>query len=91
MTKKDLNNWIMYYEIHKLKRLGFRVAKIARYLVLDRRTVRKYLQMTEQDYESYLLLFGERNKVLSPYEIFVKDKLIQFQDTSTAQIYDWLL
>ena len=91
MTKKDLNNWIMYYEIHKLKRLGFRAAKIARYLVLDRRTVRKYLQMTEQDYESYLLLFGERNKVLSPYEIFVKDKLIQFQDTSTAQIYDWLL
>lgn len=91
MTKKDLTNWIMFHEIHKLKRLGFRAAKIARYLVLDRRTVRKYLQMTEQDYERYLLLFGERNKVLSPYETFVKEKLTQFQDTSTAQIYDWLL
>ncbi len=91
MTRKDLNNWIMYHEIHKLKRLGFRAAKIARYLVLDKRTARKYLQMTEQDYERYLLLFGERNKVLSPYETFVKEKLIQFQDTSTAQIYDWLL
>lgn len=91
MTKKDLNNWIMYHEIHKLKRLGFSTAKIARYLVLDARTASKYLQMSEADYELYLLSCGERNKTLSPYETFVKEKLSQFQDTSSAQIHDWLL
>jgi len=90
MTIKDLNNWIMYHEIHKLERLGFSKSKIACYLVLDARTVSKYLQMKEDDYENYLLECQQRNKVLSPYEIFVKDKLIEFQDTSTAQIHDWL-
>ena len=39
MTKRDLNNWIMYHELHKLQRLGFSNAKIAQYLVIDARTV----------------------------------------------------
>lgn len=91
MTKKDLNNWIMYHEINKLKRLGFSTTKIARYLVLDARTASKYLQMSEQDYELHLLSCGERNKALSPYETFVKEKLNLYPDTSCAQIQDWLL
>lgn len=91
MTNKNFNNWIMYHEIHKLQRLGFNSSKIARYLVLDARTVSKYLQMTEQDYELYLLNFEQRTKILSPYEIFVKEKLSKYPDTSSAQIHDWLL
>jgi transposase len=90
MTKKDLNNWIMYYEIHKLERLGFSNLKIARYLVIDARTVNKYLKMTEEDYEKHLLEALKRDKILSPFEIFVKDKLSNYQDTSAAQIHDWL-
>lgn len=90
MTLKDLNNWIMYHEIHKLERLGFNKSKIAHYLVMDVRTVYKYLQMSEEDYENYLLAKEQRDKVLAPYEAFVKGKLSQFQDTSTAQIHDWL-
>ncbi len=90
MTKKDLNNWIMYHEIHKLKRLGFSISKTARYLVMDARTVKKYLQMTEEDFEHYLLSLLHRNKLLTPYEIFVKEKLTTYQDTSSAQIHDWL-
>ena len=90
MTLKDLNNWILYHEIHHLERLGFNKSKIARYLVMDVRTVHKYLQMTEEDYEKYLLAVEQRDKVLAPYEAFVKDRLSQFQDTSTAQIHDWL-
>ncbi len=90
MTKKDLNNWIMYHEIHKLKRLGFSRTKIARYLVLDSRTVDKYLQMNEVGYESHLLAGQQRGKVLALYETFVKEKLSDYQDTSAAQIHDWL-
>jgi len=48
MTTKDLNNWNMYHEIHKLERLGFSKPKIARYLVIDARTGNKYLQITEE-------------------------------------------
>lgn len=90
MTTKDLNNWIMYHEIHQLARLGFSKAKIARYLVADPRTVSKYLTMSEDDYERHLSAGRQRNKKLSGYEDFVKDKLIDYPDTSAAQMHDWL-
>lgn len=90
MTGKDLNNWIMYHEIHQLARLGFSKAKIARYLVLDARTVGKYLSMSEDDYERFLSGQSQRTKKLSGYEGFVTDKLVEFPDTSAAQMHDWL-
>lgn len=90
MTHKDLNHWIMYHEINKLSRLGFSAAKIARHLVMDARTVGRYLSMSEQEYEAYRGQVGNRRKLLSDYELFVKQKLLEFQDTSTAQIHDWL-
>lgn len=90
MTKKDLNKWIMYHEIHKLNRLGFSNARIARYLVMDCRTVRKYLSMTEEEYEQCLLRGSQRSKKLDSYESFVVNSLTLYQDTSAAQIHDWL-
>ena len=90
MTTKDLNRWIMYYEIQKLSRMGFSKSRIATYLSLDRRTVAKYLWMSEQDYEAHLTSLDERDKILSPYEGFVKQKLQAYPDTSAAQIADWL-
>ena len=90
MNKKNLNNWIMYHELHKLHRLGFSKAKIADFLVMDARTVSKYLKMDEQGYEQHLVHISERKKILSNYESFVADKLAVFQDTSAAQVHDWL-
>jgi len=90
MTNKDLNHWIMYHEINRLSRLGFSVAKIAHHLVMDARTVAKYLTMSEQEYEAYRIDSGNRSKILSDYEPFVRKKLTEFHDTSTAQIHDWL-
>ncbi|MBK9048608.1 MAG: hypothetical protein IPL74_18605 [Bacteroidetes bacterium] len=54
MTQKDINNWIMYHEIHQLSRLGFTASRIARHLVLDGRTVRKLLAFLKRN-ERYLL------------------------------------
>lgn len=90
MNKKDINNWIMYHEIHKLSRMGLAKARIARYLVLDVRTVGKYLDMSEKEYEDFLIGHDERTKKLSPYEDFVKDNLEEYPDTTSAQIHDWL-
>ncbi len=80
MTKKDLNNWIMYYEIQKLTRLGFSKAKIARHLVMDARTVTRYQNMDEEEYEQHLVRSSDRKKVLSAYEDFVTGKLTLFPD-----------
>jgi len=90
MTDKDLNNWIMYHEIHQLSRLGFKKAKIAHTMVLDVRTVAKYLAMSEEEYEHFLTQGQQRYKILSPYEEFVREKLNKFPDTSAAQMHDWL-
>ncbi len=90
MTQKDINNWIMYHEIHQLSRLGFSALRIARHLVLDSRTVKKLLSLSEADYERHLLKNGQREKTLTPYQDFVREKLNTYPDTSTAQIHDWL-
>ena len=90
MTNKHFNNWIMYHEIHRLSRMGFSAQRIANYLVLDSRTVKKQLQMSEQDFEQHLLNTQQRAKILSPYERFISGKLTDFPDTSAAQMHDWL-
>jgi transposase len=90
MTKKDLNSWIMYHEIQNLRRLGFSCAKIARHLVMDARTVGKYQSMSDEEYERFLLKSAHRKRILSAYEIFIKNKLTEYPDTSAAQIHDWL-
>ena len=90
MTTKDINNWIMYHHIHHLDRLGFAASRIARYMVLDPRTVKKLLAMTDHDYERSLIKAEQRPKALAAYEAFVHDKLKMYQDTSAAQIHDWL-
>jgi transposase len=90
MTKQDLNSWIMYHEIHRLHRLGFSKARIARFLVMDPRTVTRYLKMSEDDYEHFLQCSSRRQKALDPYESFVLENLSQYPDTSAAQIHDWL-
>ena len=90
MNKKDINDWIMYHTIHQLLREGFSLAKVARELVINPRTVKKYSQMSEADYEGFLLQKTDRTKTLSPYEGFVKQKLLSYPQTSAAQMHDWL-
>jgi transposase len=89
MTEKQVNNWIMYHEIHKLNRMGFSASRIAMYLGMDVRTIRKYLKMTEAQYDQHILP-SDRKKILSPYESFVARNLEEYPETSTAQIHDWL-
>ena len=90
MTTRDFNNWFMYYQIQKLREDGHSRAKIGSYLVMDPRTVKKYLEMTEEEFEQTLNQASTRSKILSPYETFVKDNLVEYPDTSTAQLHDWL-
>src|SRR5665811_1292376 len=57
---------------------------------MDRRTVAKYLSMSEQDYQQMMDDQADRDKVLSPYEGFVASRLEKFGDTSAAQLHDLL-
>jgi len=85
-----MHNLIMYHEIHRLKREGFKAASIARHLVLDRRTVKKYLAMSEEEFMEFKHRQLVRSKVLDSYEEYVKSRLEDFPEASAAQVHDWL-
>lgn len=80
----------MYHEIHRLDRQGCSVSYIASYLVINWRTVKKYLSMSEQEYEVFLNTQSKRKKGLSTYQYFIKVKLEQYPNTSASQMHDWL-
>jgi len=90
MNKKLMHKWIMYHEIHKRQREGFKPAQISRDLGLDRKTVRKYLAMSEEEYLDFNYRQSHRNRVLAPYEDYIKARLELCADASAAQVHDWL-
>jgi len=90
MRKKHLNQWIVYHEVHKQHRDGLKPAQIARELVMDRRTVKKYLSMTEEEYLEYIDNQTQRLRLLYPYESFVRTRLEHCPEASAAQVHDWL-
>lgn len=81
---------MIYYEIHRMSREGHSISQISEYLVLNRRTVAKYLAMNEQGYEDFLLRQSDRKCILDPFEEFVVGKLKSFPNTPSAQMHDWL-
>lgn len=86
----DLAKWIMYHEVHRMRREGYSISKINNLLGLHRNTIRKYLAMTEAAYEALLIKQSERRKELDSYEGFVRDRLKLYPETSAAQMYDRL-
>ena len=90
MSKKLMHKLIMYHEIHKRRRDGFKSSQISRALGIDRRTVRKYLAMSEEEYLEFIHSQKDRDKLLEPYEEFIKTRLENCTDASAAQVHDWL-
>ena len=90
MNRNDAEKLIMYYEIHKRKINGDNPTRIARYLGIDYRTVKKYLKMSEDEYIKFLDGQAFRSKILDCYEHFIKYRLENCPEASAAQILDWL-
>src|SRR5690606_31687583 len=51
---------------------------------------KKYLEMEDHEFESFLKRHRDRGKLLLPYEVFVRQKLEAYRDTPAAQMHDWL-
>jgi hypothetical protein len=69
------NKWIMFHEINKLKREGMKRSQITSLLVMDKRTVKKYLTMSEQEFNDLHKKPAARNKKLEEYEEFVRMRI----------------
>jgi len=90
-TNHYYNQLIMYYEIHRFKdEEGFSIRRIAKYLKMDFRTIRKYLGMSQEDFERFLDSKSERHRLLGPYEKFILERLKLYPETGAAQMHDWL-
>ena len=81
---------IMFEEIHDLKRKGFSVAYISRHLVMDRRTIKKILTMSQEEFLAFKQKQSSRKKLLDRYEEFVRFRLEDCPQASSAQVHDWL-
>ena len=53
--KDLLNKLMMYHQIQQMSRNGWRVSRIAAFLRINRRTVSKYLDMTEEEFLPVIL------------------------------------
>ena len=84
------NKLIMYHQIQKMSRDGWSKTRISEFLSINWRTVSKYLKMSEEDFLAIIEVQGNRQKLLAPFEGFVKIKLEKYPDTKAAQMHDWL-
>lgn len=82
--------FIMFQTVHRLDAEGYSISKIHSITGLNRRTIKKYLLMAENEFEVFQDRMSLRKKQLLPYEEFVKNKLQLYSDTSAAQMHDWL-
>jgi transposase len=81
----------MYAVIQELKAMGYKKQRAARQLEIDTKTVRKYWDMTEEEYVATLLDSKERTKNMDPYREYVLDKLRTHREITSAILYDNLL
>jgi hypothetical protein len=88
--KKFEHKWIMFHELHHQHRNGMTPPQIASYLVMDTRTVKKFLAMSEQEYLDFQQQLSTRTKKLAPYEGYIKSRLELCLEASSAQVHDWL-
>ena len=86
---EERERWLMHGEIHRYKKMGLKIAQIARNLGITRNTVYSYLNFTPE--EVLTLNGGNRRKKLDDYEDIIVSWLRMFPDLSAAQIHDWLL
>jgi len=82
---------IMYHEIQRLRNVEhFSIQRIADYLSINFRTVKKLLSMTQEQFDAYSEKKWAKSKHLDPYKDFIRAYLEKYQETPSAVMYDKL-
>jgi transposase len=85
-----LKKLMIYQSLQQLHQQGFSITKISDITGINWRTVKSYLSMPIDEFNLFIESKSQRKRGLLPYESFVKTKLEKYQDTSAAQMHDWL-
>jgi transposase len=85
-----VDKWLMYMEIHQLKKQGFSVSKIAKKLGIARNTVYSYLEKDPEEMTEWMASIRIRRKKLDVHKELILSWLKDYPDMTAAQVYDWL-
>ncbi len=79
--------WMKYAEIQVLKQKGFKKARVAKMLHINRETVAKYWEKPPDVFEEE----RSKHRARKPdvYKDLIVEWLTQYPDMTAAQIYDW--
>lgn len=80
----------MYNKIQGYKQMGYSIRKCAREVDVDRKTVRKYWYMKQDEYVRYMSQCRERTKILDPYKGEITTLLETWPNITSAIIHDRL-
>ena len=91
MDRKTADLIIMYYEFKRFREEEkFSIQRIADYFGVNFRTVRKYLNMTDEEFNNYLDTLGDRPFVMDSFKLFIRNYLEEYPDTPAAVMHDKL-
>lgn len=74
----------------ELKELGYKKLRAAKRLDVDVKTVRKYWDMSQEEYMAYVQETKERSRIMDPYRSFILQLLRDYPDLTGGCIYDKL-
>jgi len=80
----------MYNKVQAYKQMGYSIRRTAREVDIDRKTVRKYWNMRQDEYTRYMAQCCERTKLLDPYRKDITALLETWPNITSAIIYDRL-
>lgn len=80
----------MWYKVKELSEKGFNKSQISRKIGIDRRTVKRYLIMEEEEFHDWIRQEKNLPRKLAAYADFVKNELDEHADLSAAQVEDHL-
>ncbi len=86
---KKESKWFMYCKIQAMKGQGFSQRQISQIAGFSRKTVRKYWDMTSQQFDDQILENAKQSSLVQHKELILS-WLRDFSKISAAQVYDWL-
>jgi len=90
MWREKVTGTRMFAKIKELKHIGYKKLSAAKELQIDVKTVRKYWDMTEEEYQQYLSSTKTRSKIMTPYKSDILGMLRKYPNITGSVIYDRL-
>ena len=78
---------VMWCKCKELFVKGLSIRQISRELGIDRKTVKRYIQMSREEFKASDVYQRRYKRILDPYENYVKTSLEAHPELSSSQIY----